>query len=103
MDRRVRARELIALALGEVEAELRAPRYQVRASELDTCVTTLRGYLTALDTGDSPPAGRGPRGLCRMVLDSWPYDAPLANRSCRRSEPGGTPKRGLRAGPRHGC
>jgi hypothetical protein len=79
MDRRERARELISLALGEVEAELRAPRYQVRASELDTCVTTLRGYLAALDRGELPPRRARPEGLCRMVLDSWPYDAPLAN------------------------
>lgn len=79
MDRKERARELISVALGEVEAERRAPRYQVRACDLDTCTSTLRGYLTALERGELPPRRARAEGLCRLVLDSWPYDAPLAN------------------------
>ena len=67
------------MALGEVEAERRTPRYQVRACDLDTCTSTLSGYLKALDRGELPPRRARAEGLCRLVLDSWPYDVPLAN------------------------
>jgi hypothetical protein len=79
MDRRDRARELILVALSEVEAERRAPRYELRTEQLDTCLVTLRGYLAALERGDLPPRRQRAEGLGRMVLDSWPYDVPLAN------------------------
>ncbi len=79
MDRRNRARTLIQAALSEIEAERRAPRYALRPAELDTCLETLRGYLAALDGGELPPRRDRPEGLGRLVLDSWPYDVPLAN------------------------
>lgn len=79
MDRRDRARELIRSALAEVEAERRAPRYRLSPEELDRCVETLQGYLAALDRGELPPRRQRPEGLGRMVMDSWPFDLPLAN------------------------
>ncbi len=79
MDRRDRARELILFALAEVEAERRAPRYELRPDDLDTCTRTLREYLTALERGDLPPRRQRAEGLGRLVLDSWPYGIPLAN------------------------
>ncbi len=79
MDRRDRARELIRIALSEVEEERRAPRYQLSFEDLDTCIETLRGYLSALETGELPPRRERPEDLGRLVLDSWPYDVPLAN------------------------
>lgn len=79
MDRRDRARELILVALSEVESERRAPRYQLCPDQLDTCLETLRGYLATLDGGDLPPRRQRAEGLGRLVLDSWPYDVPLAN------------------------
>jgi hypothetical protein len=78
-DRRERARALVLVALSEVEAELRAPCQRLGAVELGTCQETLRGYLTALEGGALPPRRERPEGLCRLVLDSWPYDLPLAN------------------------
>jgi hypothetical protein len=77
--RRERARELIQVALSEVEAERRAPRYQLRPAELDTCIETLRRYLAALDRGVLPPKREREEGLGRLVMDSWPFDVPLAN------------------------
>jgi hypothetical protein len=79
MDRRDRARELILVALSEVEAERRDQRYRLHPEQLDTCTETLRGYLSALDQGELPPRRNRPEGLGRLVLDSWPYDMPLAN------------------------
>ncbi len=79
MDRRDRARELIQIALTEVEEERRAHRYQLCTEQLDTCLTTLRGYLSALERGELPPRRQRGEGLGRLVLDSWPYDVPLAN------------------------
>jgi len=78
MDRRNRARELILAALSEVESERRAPRYQLCPDQLDTCLSTLREYLGALDRGELPPRRQRAEGLGRLVLDSWPYDVPLA-------------------------
>lgn len=78
MDRRTRARELVALALSEVEAELAAPRYTLHPEQLGTCRETLRGYLAALDGGALPPRRERTEGLGRLVLDSWPYEVPLA-------------------------
>ncbi len=79
MDRRDRARELILAALSGVEQERREQRYRLCPEELDTCRDTLRGYLAALDRGELPPRRQRSEGLGRMVLDSWPYDVPLAN------------------------
>ncbi|HET6411731.1 MAG TPA: hypothetical protein VFG53_06695, partial [Anaeromyxobacter sp.] len=72
-------RELILVAISEVEEERRAPRYRLCPEDLDTCISTLRGYLSALERGELPPRRQRPEGLGRMVLDSWPYDVPLAN------------------------
>jgi hypothetical protein len=79
MDRRARARDLLRIALDQVESELASPRHDLCPIQLGTCRSTLRGYLTALDA-DALPARRD-RGedLCRLVLDSWPYDLPIAN------------------------
>ena len=77
--RRDRARELIQVALTEVEAERRAPRYQLAPAQLDTCIEMLRGYLAALDRGPLPPKRQRLEGLGRLVMDSWPFDVPLAN------------------------
>lgn len=79
MDRRDRARELIKAALTEVEAERRTPRYCLCPEQLDECIETLRGYLATLDRGELPPRRQRPEGLGRMVMDSWPFDLPLAN------------------------
>lgn len=79
MNRRDRARELILAALSELEEERRAPRYRLPPAELDTCASTLREYLAALERGELPPRRQRPEGLGRMVLDGWPYDVPLAN------------------------
>lgn len=77
--RRDRARELIQVALSAVEAERRAPRYQLSPAQLDTCIETLRGYLAALEEGVLPPKRQREEGLGRLVMDSWPFDVPLAN------------------------
>jgi hypothetical protein len=79
MDRRDRARELIKAALTEVEAERREPRYRLLPEQLDECIATLQGYLATLDRGVLPPRRERPEGLGRMVMDSWPFDVPLAN------------------------
>ncbi len=79
VDRRDRARELILVALSEVEEERRARRYQLCPEQLDTCISTLRSYLSALERGELPPRRQRAEGLGRLVLDSWPYDIPLAN------------------------
>ena len=78
-NRRTRARELIQVALSEVEAERRTPHYQLKPADLDTCIETLRGYLAALEHGVLPPRRDRPEGLGRLVADSWPFDVPLAN------------------------
>ncbi len=77
--RRERARELILAALSAVEAERRQPCYQLPPEGLDTCLSALREYLAALDDGELPPRRQRAERLGRMVLDSWPYDVPLAN------------------------
>jgi hypothetical protein len=79
MDRRERARELIEQALAGVEAELAVPRYRLAPQQLGTCRETLRGYLAALAEESLPPRRDRPEGLCKLVLDSWSYDVPLAN------------------------
>jgi hypothetical protein len=78
IDRRDRARELVLAALGEVEAEIRAPRHRLGAADLGTCRETLRGYLASLEGGELPPRRERQEGLGRLVVDSWPYDLPLA-------------------------
>ena len=77
MDRRARARDLLASAIAEVEKEICAPRSDLCPKQLGTCRETLRGYLAALDSDSLPPRRDRDEGLCRMILDSWPYDSTL--------------------------
>ncbi|HEY6099966.1 MAG TPA: hypothetical protein VIW03_11080, partial [Anaeromyxobacter sp.] len=63
MDRRLRARELVANALSAVEAELASPRYRLCPKQLGTCRDTLRGYLDELDRGALPPRRDRDEGL----------------------------------------
>jgi hypothetical protein len=79
MDRRDRARTLVASALEAVERELASPRHQLCPQQLGTCRETLRGYLQAIDRGELPPRRERGEGLGRMVMDSWPFDLDLGN------------------------
>jgi hypothetical protein len=77
MDRRSRARELVASALAAVEAELALPRHAISASELGTCRETLRAYLDGIERDALPPRRERGEHLGRLVLDSWPLEVPL--------------------------
>lgn len=79
MERRDRARALVASALEAVERELASPRHQLRPDQLGTCRETLRGYLDAIDRDALPPKKDRAEGLGRLVMDSWPYDLALGN------------------------
>lgn len=79
MERRNRARTLVASALDAVERELESPRYKLCREELGTCRETLRGYLDAIDHDALPPKRNRGEGLCRIVMDSWPFDLDLGN------------------------
>jgi hypothetical protein len=78
-DRLARARGLVELALRDVEAELAAPRAGLCPLQLGTCRDTLRGYAAALERGDLPPRKDRSEHLCKLVVDGWPFDAPLAS------------------------
>ena len=78
MDRRARARALVAAALEAVEAELAAPRHQLCPLQLGTCRDTLRRYLEELDRDALPPKGDRDEPLGRLVADAWGFDVPLA-------------------------
>ena len=73
-----RARALLEIALREVEGELANPGCTLCRSQLGTCRDTLRGYLAALDAGPLPPRRDRPEGLGKLVMDAWPFDAPLS-------------------------
>jgi hypothetical protein len=77
MDRRIRARDLVAHALAEVERELTAPRYRLCPEHLGTCKATLEGYLAGIDRDELPPRREREEALGRLVHDAWPYDVPL--------------------------
>jgi hypothetical protein len=77
-DRIARARGLVEQALREVEAELAAPRTGLCPIQLGTCRDTLRTYCAALESGDLPPRKDRSERLCRLVVDGWPFDTPLA-------------------------
>jgi hypothetical protein len=77
-DRIARARGLVEQALREVEAELAAPRTGLCPIQLGTCRDTLRTYVAALESGDLPPRKDRTERLCRLVVDGWPFDTPLA-------------------------
>jgi hypothetical protein len=78
-DRLARARGLVELALREVEAELDSPRAGLCPEQLGTCRDTLRGYVAALESGELPPRKDRGESLCRLVIDGWPFDTPLAS------------------------
>ena len=78
-DRIARARGLVEQALREVEAELAAPRTGLCPIQLGTCRDTLRTYVAALESGDLPPRKDRTERLCRLVVDGWPFEAPLAS------------------------
>ena len=79
MDRRDRARTLVLSALDAVERELASPSNRIRRDELGTCRETLRGYLEAIDKDALPPRRDRGEGLCRIVMDSWPFDLDIGN------------------------
>lgn len=74
-----RARALLEIALREVEGELANPGCTLCRVELGTCRETLRAYLAALDAGPLPPRRDRPEGLGKLVVDAWPFDAPLSS------------------------
>lgn len=78
-DRRTRARNLVAVALEAVEAELSAPAHDLPADQLGTVREELRGYLAALDgEGALPPRRARGEGLGKLVADAWPYELHLS-------------------------
>jgi len=78
-DRIARAHGLVERALREVEAELASPSSGLCPIQLGTCRDTLRDYAAALVSGDLPPRKDRAERLCRLVVDGWPFDAPLAS------------------------
>jgi hypothetical protein len=74
-----RAHALLTVALREVESELATPRCGLCRDQLGTCRETLRGYLAAVEGGALPPKKERPEGLCRLVLDGWPFEAPISS------------------------
>ncbi len=78
MERRARARALVAAALEAVEAELASPRRQLCPVKLGACRDGLRRYLDELDRGALSPRADRDEALGRLVADAWGYDLPLA-------------------------
>ncbi len=77
-DRIARAHGLVERALRDVEAELAAPSAGLSPVQLGTCRDTLRSYEAALRSGDLPPRKERAERLCRLVVDGWPFEHPLA-------------------------
>jgi hypothetical protein len=77
-ERIARARGLVEQALRDVESELASPRCGLRPEQLCTCRDTLLGYVSALQSGDLPPRKDRSERLCKLVIDGWPFDTPLA-------------------------
>jgi hypothetical protein len=77
-DRIARARGLVEQALREVEAELASPRTDLCPIQLGTCRDMLRHYALALESGNLPPRKDRAERLCRLVVDGWPFETPLA-------------------------
>jgi hypothetical protein len=80
MDRRPRARALVAAALEGVEAELSSPRLGLCPVKLGTCRDALRRYLDELDRGVLSPRSDRDEALGRLVADAWGFDLPLAQK-----------------------
>jgi hypothetical protein len=74
-----RARILLEAALREVEAELANPGCSLGKVQLGTCRDTLRGYLAEVVAGTLPPKRERPEGLGKLVIDAWPFDAPVSS------------------------
>jgi hypothetical protein len=74
-----RTRALLEAALREVEAELADPAGTLCKGQLGTCRDTLRRYLAAVEAGLLPPRRERPEGLCKLVVDAWPFDAPVSS------------------------
>jgi hypothetical protein len=74
-----RARTLLEAALREVEQELATPRCGLCPIQLGACRDTLRRYLAAIEGGALPPKRDRPEGLGKLVLDGWPFDAPISS------------------------
>jgi hypothetical protein len=74
-----RARSLLEAALRQVEAELDDPAGRLCKVQLGTCRDTLRGYLGELEAGTLPPRRERPEGLGKLVVDRWPFDAPVSS------------------------
>lgn len=78
MDRRPRARALVATALAAVEREIASPSHGLREDQLRTCRTTLERYLEEIDADTLPPRTDRDEPLGRLVADAWGFDVPLA-------------------------
>ncbi len=78
MDRRPRARALVASALAAVEAEIASPSHGLPPNQLITCQATLQRYLREIDAGALPPRTDRDEPLGRLVADAWGFDVPLA-------------------------
>lgn len=74
-----RARALLLAALREVEAEQANPGCALCRTQLSACHDTLAGYLAAVEAGVLPPRRERPEGLGKLVVDAWPFDAPVAS------------------------
>ena len=73
-----RTRALLEAALREVDAELANPAGTLCKAQLGTCRDTLRGYLAAVQADALPPKRDRPEGLCKLVIDAWPFEASVS-------------------------
>lgn len=74
-----RARTLLEAALREVDGELANPGCSLCKVQLATCRDTLRRYLAEVEAGTLPPRRDRPEGLGKLVIDAWPFDAPISS------------------------
>ncbi|GAA2514772.1 hypothetical protein [Pilimelia columellifera] len=80
--RRIRqAKVAAASALAALEIELERTRVGKGAvsteQELALIYRHLRSMADCLDTGNLPDSGNRPRGIGRVVTDSWPIESTL--------------------------
>lgn len=73
-----RARSLLQDALRQVDGELANPACTLCKVQLGTCRDTLSGYLAAVEAEALPPRRDRPEGLGKLVIDAWPFDAPVS-------------------------
>lgn len=74
-----RARALLQAALCQVEAALADPGCPLCRAQLGDCRATLAGYLAAVEAGALPPRRERPEVLGKLVVDAWPFDAPVSS------------------------